>query len=90
MKYSLLPVIIFLMSGIVSIESQASPSLLSHHIQLTQANNQGLNGAAQAIKQQTGGRILSAKTVGPKGHRVYKIKILLPSGKVQVFKVNAN
>jgi len=90
MKYSLLPAIIFLLSGMVSLESQASPSLPQHYIQLAQANNQSLNSAAQAIKQKTGGRILSAKTVGPKGHRVYKIKVLLPSGKVQVFKINAN
>lgn len=67
--------------------SQANP-LSSSYIQLAQ-NDQSLNDAVQSIKQQTGGRILSAKTVDKNGQRIHKIKVLLPSGKVQVFSVNA-
>ena len=68
--------------------SQANPQLSSTYIQLAQ-NNQSLDTAVQSIKQKTGGRILSAKTVTKNGQRVHKIKVLLPSGKVQVFKITA-
>lgn len=68
--------------------SLANPQLSSTYIQLAQ-NNQSLDTAVQSIKQKTGGRILSAKTVTINGQRVHKIKVLLPSGKVQVFKITA-
>ena len=68
--------------------SQANPQQSSTYIQLAQ-NNQSLDTAVQSIKQKTGGRILSAKTVTKNGQRVHKIKVLLPSGKVQVFKITA-
>jgi len=90
MKYSFLPVAIILLSGLFSLESLATPSLSLDSFQLAQNNKQSLNSAAQSIKQQTAGRILSAKTVRRNGQRVYKIKVLLPSGKVQVFKINAD
>lgn len=50
---------------------------------------QSLNDAAQSVKQRTGGRILSTKTVQSGSQRVHKIKVLLPSGKVQTFTVSA-
>ena len=72
---------------LMSSVSQATP-LSSLYIQLAQ-NEQSLNDAVQSIKQETGGRILSAKTIDKNGQRIHKIKVLLPSGKVQVFSVNA-
>jgi len=69
--------------------SPANSLLSSPTIQLAQNNNQSLNDAVRSVKQRTGGRILSAKTVGKKGRRVHKIKVLLPSGKVQTFTINA-
>ncbi len=48
---------------------------------------QSLDSAVQQIKQQTGGRILSAKTVTKSGEPVHHIKVLLPSGEVRIFKV---
>ena len=48
---------------------------------------QSLDSAVQDIKQQTGGRILSAKTIKKNGTPVHHIKVLLPSGKVRIFKV---
>ena len=68
------------------LQIQAQPK--GHFLQLAANNQQGLDAAVTRIKQQTGGRILSAKTVNKKGKAVHRIKVLLPSGKVRVFKVN--
>lgn len=56
-------------------------------LQLVKNEQQSLNKAVNKIKKQTGGRILSAKTVNQKGQPVHHIKVLLPSGKVRIFKV---
>ena len=88
MKTTILSLMLFIFITLMSPMSQANPQLSSTYIQLAQ-NNQSLDTAVQSIKQKTGGRILSAKTVTKNGQRVHKIKVLLPSGKVQVFKVTA-
>lgn len=92
MKYSILSAMLFILTGLLGSVSQANPPssspLLSPFL-LAQGNNQSLDSAVQSIKQQTGGRILSAKTVVKNGQRVHKIKVLLPSGKVQTFTINA-
>ena len=67
----------------------SSPSYAQAHFLLAQSEGQTLNEATQSIKQKTGGRILSTKTVKSNGQIIYKIKVLLPSGKVQTFKVSA-
>ena len=48
-----------------------------------------LDQAVQQVKQQTGGRVLSAKTKNNDGREVHKIKVLLPNGKVRIIRVNA-
>ena len=48
-----------------------------------------LDQAVQQVKEQTGGRILSAKTKNNDGKQVHKIKVLLPNGKVRIIRVNA-
>ncbi|MCW8899419.1 MAG: hypothetical protein OQK75_08505 [Gammaproteobacteria bacterium] len=88
MKNSISPVIFFILISLMSAVSQANPQRPSPYIQLAQAS-QNLDSAVQSVKQQTGGRILSAKTINKNGLRVHKIKVLLPSGKVQVFSINA-
>ncbi len=89
MKFSILPATIFILISLFSAISQASPLLSSGYIQFAQNNNQGLNRAVKSIKKKTGGRILSAKTVTKNGQQIYKIKVLLPSGKVQTFRITA-
>lgn len=69
--------------------SQASPYFSPNYIQFAKNNNQNLNRAVKSIKEKTGGRILSAKTVKKNGQKIHKIKVLLPSGKVQTFRVTA-
>ena len=73
-----------LLTAISAHQVQAQPE--NHYILLA-VNQQSLDAAVQRIKQQTGGRILSARTVNKNGHAVHHIKVLLPSGKVRVFKV---
>ena len=67
----------------------SSHSYAQSHFLLAQSGSQTLSDATQSIKQQTGGRILSTKKVKSNGQTIYKIKVLLPSGKVQTFKVSA-
>ena len=50
--------------------------------------NQSLNQAIQDVKQQTGGRILSAGTINKNDKHIHKIKVLLPNGKVRIIKIN--
>ena len=48
-----------------------------------------LDVAVARVQRETGGRVLSAKTVNESGRRVHQIKVLLPSGKVRVYHVDA-
>ena len=92
MKYTFLPIAFFFAAGLlgsISSASQASPSVESSKIQLAQTQDKSLNSTVQSIKQRTGGRILSTKTINNKGQAFYKIKVLLPSGRVQTFTVKA-
>lgn len=85
---SLSAAFVILMTVIAGSPGHAQP--LHYRTQLAAQNQyQSLDQAVQEIKQQTGGRILSAKTVGPVGKKKHVIKVLLPSGKVRIFKVNA-
>jgi len=89
MKHTILPALFFILFALFASATQAESFNLYPKILLAQNNNQSLDQAVNSIKQQTGGRILSAKTTHKNGRRVYKIKVLLPSGKVQTFTVNA-
>ena len=53
------------------------------------SNGLSLDAAVRLVKQQTGGRILSAETVTRNGDRVHRIKVLLPDGTVRVMTYNA-
>jgi hypothetical protein len=88
MKFTLFISMLLVFTVLLSPVSQADSLSPSPYIQLAQSK-QSLNDAAESIKQKTGGRILSTKTVSKNGQRIHKIKVLLPSGKVQVFKVSA-
>lgn len=48
-----------------------------------------INQAVQQVQRDTGGRVLSAETVGQGGRRVHRVKVLLPSGRVRVVTVDA-
>ena len=48
-----------------------------------------LDAAVARIQRETGGRVLSATTVDEGGRAVHRIKVLLPSGKVRVYQVDA-
>jgi len=85
---SLSAAIVILTTLLAGSPGHAQP--LHYRTQLVAQNQyQSLDQAVQDIKQQTGGRTLSAKTVGPAGKQKHVIKVLLPSGKVRIFKVNA-
>ena len=48
-----------------------------------------LSEAVRRVQHDTGGRVLSAETVGQGSRRVHRIKVLLPSGRVRVVTVDA-
>jgi len=90
MKYTILPTLFFLLFGFHTSVTQASSLVSSSsYILLAENSHKSLDSAVNSVKQKTGGRILSAKTSQKNGRRVYKIKVLLPSGKVQTFTINA-
>lgn len=89
MKQTISTTLFFILIGIFSSVTYAAEPTSSPYLLLAK-NTQSLNSAAQSIKQQTGGRILSTKTIIRNGKRIHKIKVLLPSGKVRIFKIKAN
>ncbi|HEY0720241.1 MAG TPA: PepSY domain-containing protein [Gammaproteobacteria bacterium] len=54
------------------------------------ASGISLDQAAERVRQQTGGRILSAETVDKNGERVHRIKVLTPDHKVVIREINAS
>jgi uncharacterized membrane protein YkoI len=48
-----------------------------------------LNEAVQQVRRETGGRVLSADETSEGGRRVYRIKVLTPSGHVRVYVIDA-
>lgn len=65
---------------------QASPG---YRPILIAANGVSLDAAVKQVKQETGGRILTADTVTRNGNKVHRIKVLLPDGTVKVMYINA-
>jgi len=49
----------------------------------------GLDEAVRRVQRETGGRILSAEAVQGPGAPAYRIKVLLPSGRVRVIVVDS-
>lgn len=54
-----------------------------------QSSGISLEEAAEQVRQQTGGRILSAKTVKKNGRRVHRIKVLTPNHRVVIREIDA-
>ena len=57
---------------------------------LLASNGMSLDAAVRQVRQQTGGRILSAETVQGNGGRIHRIKVLLPDGTVRIMTFNAD
>jgi len=55
----------------------------------TPRTNISLGEAVARVQRQTGGRILSASTVGRNGKAVYRIKVLVGGNEVRVYHVDA-
>lgn len=49
-----------------------------------------LEQAVAQVRQQTGGRILTAETRTVEGRRVHRIKVLLPDGRIRIILVEAD
>jgi len=60
------------------------PSQVFEPILLARASGMSLDQAVNQVRRETGGRILSAKTVTENGRRVHRIKVLMPSGRVKI------
>lgn len=75
----------FLLS-LAGLPVQASPDF---YPLLVAANAISLDTAVKQVKQQTGGRVLTAETVTRNGNKVHRIKVLLPDGTVKVMYINA-
>jgi uncharacterized membrane protein YkoI len=60
------------------------------HVQVAGRTQVSLDEAAERVRADTGGRILSAETVRRGGRAVHRIKVLLPSGHVRIVHVGAD
>ena len=77
-----------LMASAVGAREQR-PVIDAGGLQLVKREGLSLEQAAARIQRQTGGRILSADAINRKGRVVYRIKVLMPSGHVRIFRVDA-
>jgi uncharacterized membrane protein YkoI len=83
----------------VSLSSLAATGLASaavadpHAIQVARRNGGdtgiSLNEAVRQVRRESGGRVLSADESSQGGRRVYRIKVLTPSGHVRVYVIDA-
>lgn len=77
-----------LLLTMLAVPAQARPQittgLLSYYYTVS------LEEAVAQVKEQTGGRILTAETVTKDGNKVHRIKVLLPDGTVKVMYINAD
>ena len=48
-----------------------------------------LKEAIEQVERETGGKVLSADTIRTRGTVVYRIKVLMPDGRVRVFQIPA-
>lgn len=55
-----------------------------HDRHLAATEQTSLEEAVAQVRQQTGGRILSADTRRVEGRRVHRIKVLLPDGRIRI------
>ena len=84
---------IVLLPGPVSAKIEwTQHSLFTNNASIRIARRSGttLRQATIRVKQETGGRILSSKTIKTKSGAVHRIKVLLPNGKVRIIQINAN
>lgn len=85
---------VFAMTGALAMASAAGAwEQRSVHeregLQVAKREGVSLEQAASRIQRKTGGRILSADVIDRKGGVVYRIKVLMPSGHVRIFHVDA-
>ena len=85
---------IFAMMGALLMASAAGareqrPTIDVAGFQVAKRGGLSLEQAAARVQRQTGGRILSADALNRKGRVVYRIKVLMPSGHVRIFRVDA-
>jgi hypothetical protein len=48
-----------------------------------------LKEAIDRIEKETGGKVLSADTIRTRGSVVYRIKVLMPDGRIRIFQIPA-
>lgn len=77
---------------VIALPAAASRSSTApqHRLHIAQQQHISLEEAVARVRKKTGGRILSAKTVVHKGRKLHRIKVLLPSGTIRVFNIDAS
>ncbi len=57
--------------------------------QVGAASAETLMEAIDRVERETGGKVLSADTIRTRGSVVYRIKVLMPDGRVRIFQIPA-
>jgi uncharacterized membrane protein YkoI len=89
MRRCLIILIVSLMSLAATGVATAAPHALQFARRDGGNGGMSLNEAVQQVRQETGGRVLSADETSKDGRRVYRIKVLTPSGHVRVYVIDA-
>lgn len=88
-RYPLLRALCLLLAGVLVVGA-VSAETTSPDLLLVQAPpTVGKDEAAALARQATGGRVLDIEAEEGGGEKVYRVKILLPDGRVRVVRVDA-
>lgn len=91
LKQIVLPVLLTtLLVGAGSVQARDNFAAPSDKARREARTGVSLDQAVQQVRAQTGGRVLSAETISQGGRPVHRIKVLLPSGHVQIVHVDAD
>jgi uncharacterized membrane protein YkoI len=85
-KYSLR---IFIMTMVMIMITLPLSAMPVYGMQLAANERVTLEQAVARVKQQTGGRILTAETQSHDNQPVHRIKVLLPDGRIRVITIDA-
>lgn len=82
--------------GIVAVVGSSAAALIFHDVSgwLSAAYAQqaplSIDAAAAMVRRISGGRVIAAEAMDDDGKAVYRIKVLLPEGRVRVYVVDPN
>lgn len=79
----------FLGDGFPGLASNAWAQSYDYNITVAESEGVSLDQAVAQVQAETGGRVLAAEVTSIDGRTTYRIKVLLQSGRVKIYYVDA-